>query len=296
MVLLYNKIIENLSKKFNITNEKLLTEYMGYRYCLIKDKDVPDKYIVEFMLKEFDVVDNLFHGTRCNYNEPANSVFDLNAVYGEIMRNCFLDKKYLSLLRHNAKEAAKRLKNQECYESYLIYFMLTELNKDYHVTENNYVQDNEFEQLPEKDRVNLEEMLEDLMNVSTGTTVFITEKNLEDYLLPRLNLIEDGLKLKTRQYILAEGRIDILAEDKDYNLVIIELKIETDKKIVWQSLYYPMELHKKFPNRNIRMIAILPECPDYLLEPLIEIGAEVFEYDITIIQKQIQGLTLVKRS
>ena len=121
----------------------------------------------------------------------------------------------------------------------------------------------------------------------------IKEKDLETYLINHLDLIEDGLTFQTRQYHLDEGIIDILAKDKDDNIVIIELKIEDDKKIIWQSMYYPKQIKKKF-NSKVRMITIMPFYPKYLLDILNDLNIEKFSYNIKISNNKIVDLTLKK--
>lgn len=286
---LYQDLIDALSKKFGIENEYELMRYLSYRYCIVKNKDKVDRYIVEFMFYELDIIGNIYQNISFYYDRDH----DLNEVYENIRDYCGVDISYLKNIRKNAKNKSKKMEKSDLYETYMLYYSLKELNRDFNAI-NIYVYAPRFEQRKQNYCHILEEQLENIMNCKNNTTTFISENDLENYIVNNLNLIEDGLKFKTRQYILPEGRIDILAEDKYDNLVIIELKIEEDKKIVWQSLYYPIEMKKKYPNRNIRMITIMPKCPNYLLEPLIEIGVETYEYNIVVIQKQIKDLTFRK--
>ena len=57
------------------------------------------------------------------------------------------------------------------------------------------------------------------------------EKDLENFLLAKLNVLEEGLRLYKgetgRQFQVQSGRIDILAQDKDNNFVVLELKAGT---------------------------------------------------------------------
>lgn len=65
------------------------------------------------------------------------------------------------------------------------------------------------------------------------------EKDLEDYLVTRLGLIEAGLKLKKRQQGTEVGTIDILAESKEGDLVVIELKkVRASDKVFGQLCRY----------------------------------------------------------
>lgn len=57
------------------------------------------------------------------------------------------------------------------------------------------------------------------------------ERDLENFLLAKLNVLEEGLRLYEgetgRQFQVQSGRIDILAQDKNNNFVVLELKAGT---------------------------------------------------------------------
>lgn len=116
----------------------------------------------------------------------------------------------------------------------------------------------------------------------------ITEKELEDYLINNLNLVEEGMTLVDNQYSTEFGRIDILAKDKNNKYCIIELKVkDDDKRLITQCLTYPLSFN------NSRMITIAPEYRDFLLKPLLEIpNIEVYNYNI--INKDLQTLEINK--
>jgi hypothetical protein len=78
-----------------------------------------------------------------------------------------------------------------------------------------------------------------------GDDGFIREAHLRDYLAKNLGRIEQGLYLYNQggkpgvEYPIDAGRIDILAVDKDGQLVVIELKVSRGtNKAVGQLLYY----------------------------------------------------------
>ena len=91
-----------------------------------------------------------------------------------------------------------------------------------------------------------------------------TEKDIEKYLSENLNIIEEGLTLIKQQYKVENGYIDILARDKNNVICIIEIKkVDNDKSIVEQCVYYPSEF-----DEETRMIAIAPSYKDRILKAL----------------------------
>ena len=109
------------------------------------------------------------------------------------------------------------------------------------------------------------------------------ELKLEKYLSANLFLIEERMEFIARQVEIADGRIDILARDKNNILCIIELKVvSNDEKLVFQSVYYPTQF-----NEPVRMITIAPDY-DYKIKTALDtLGVERKSYqyndDILII-------------
>jgi RecB family endonuclease NucS len=65
------------------------------------------------------------------------------------------------------------------------------------------------------------------------------ERDIEDHLINNLNAVEPGLKFIERQHHTDVGRIDILAEDRGGNRVIIEVKVgEAKDSVVGQIARY----------------------------------------------------------
>ncbi|MFI2856766.1 endonuclease NucS domain-containing protein [Paenibacillus sp. JSM ZJ436] len=88
--------------------------------------------------------------------------------------------------------------------------------------------------------------------ITNGTQLL--EKDIEKYLASNLHIVEHGLKLIKRQYKVSKGFIDILALDENNVKCIIEIKkVDHDKSLVFQSVYYPTEFNEK-----VRMITITP--------------------------------------
>lgn len=123
----------------------------------------------------------------------------------------------------------------------------------------------------------------------------IKEEDVEKYLMNHLDLLEEGLTLLGRQFILPEGRIDLLAKDVYGKICVIELKIEEDKDLLWQSLYYKEEMERRYGKDNVRIIAVSPDYSKSLEKYLREISdAELFTYMPSVINGEITNLFLTK--
>lgn len=108
----------------------------------------------------------------------------------------------------------------------------------------------------------------------------LSEQNLENFLVERVEQIEPGLKLISRQLVTNEvGRLDLLCEDKDGNLVVVELKkMKAGSSIIDQVQRYMgwIITHKAKPQQKVRGIIIVGK-KDTILEyavkanPLIQV-------------------------
>lgn len=142
----------------------------------------------------------------------------------------------------------------------------------------------------------LEETLTSEIETSVdSSTSYISEKDLEDYLLKNINLIEEDLRVIDRQVDISGGTLDILAKDKNGVLCIIELKIKEDKSIIWQSIHYPMGLKSKLNCGNVRMIVVAPEYSKPIRSALSKSGnVEMLKYSIEVKSNKISNLKLYK--
>jgi len=95
------------------------------------------------------------------------------------------------------------------------------------------------------------------MAVEEPVRVSLTlEHDLEEFLSRNLGAVEEGLKLVERQKQIPIGRIDILAEDKNGNLVVMELKAGlADEKSLTQLLSY-LSYFKDNVDKNARGLLI----------------------------------------
>ncbi|MGX5569518.1 endonuclease NucS domain-containing protein [Bacillus toyonensis] len=94
------------------------------------------------------------------------------------------------------------------------------------------------------------------------------ESFLEDVLCDFIGIIEKGMVFMERQFKVDHGFIDIIAEDKNGTKCIIELKVVADdKKLIWQSAYYPSCF-----DEDTRMITIAPSYSDRMYSALKNIS------------------------
>ncbi len=85
----------------------------------------------------------------------------------------------------------------------------------------------------------------------------LPERIIEEVLAGNLEVIEEGLELVARQYSIPNGRIDILARDKQGRLVVIEVKSGlADDATLTQLLYYMSMIGK---GRRVRGIIVAEE-------------------------------------
>ena len=83
----------------------------------------------------------------------------------------------------------------------------------------------------------------------------ISEFVLENFLEKNLELIEPGLKLLKRQFLIRKhGKIDLFCEDRSGCLVVIELKTHASFSAVEQMEWYKKAISHKFPKSKVRFV------------------------------------------
>lgn len=100
------------------------------------------------------------------------------------------------------------------------------------------------------------------------------ELKLEKQLVKQIESIEKGMKYIDRQVIINDGRIDILARDKNNTLCIIELKVvSNEERLIFQCVYYPTQFKEK-----TRMITIAPNYDNKIKTALNSLNVEMKTY------------------
>ncbi|MDR2580964.1 MAG: endonuclease NucS [Fibromonadaceae bacterium] len=144
--------------------------------------------------------------------------------------------------------------------------------------------------LPDIDIANGE--INDYENIDEekGMQEFAYEKDLRNYLVKNLSMIESGLKLYEDEGITGieyevDGRfIDVLAVDKDNNFVVIELKVSRGyDRVIGQLLRYKNWIKKNLAEegQNVRGIIICKQLTEDLLLACLELkDVELFEYEL----------------
>ena len=98
-------------------------------------------------------------------------------------------------------------------------------------------------------------------------TTFTLERDLEEFLYRNLEQLEEGLKPHpegiSRQYSIDVGRMDILAIDKNEDLVVIELKAgRAPEQVVSQILGYMAWVRENIAeNKKVRGIIVANSFP-----------------------------------
>lgn len=100
--------------------------------------------------------------------------------------------------------------------------------------------------------------LEQLTTISPVKRVKLHEKNIEDVLAQEVSSIEPGLRLKHRQLESPAGRLDLLCEGSNGDVVVVELKrSQGGDQVMGQILRYIGWAMQEFPGRHVRGIIIV---------------------------------------
>ena len=301
-------LLENIYSLYGLeddSNNKLY-HYLYIKTCIVNDKKKAEKSdILKLILSELNIdtfsFDVVFYDKHYDLATLAIELLDnlefMASLEGEVNLKKALDEVYLE----GYKKSAKYRKLKE-YKQYIKYNRLISLNTRYGISINpsyGLIEGFKYGDNHNPFKRTKEEELESFLNaekfMGSNTTTHITEEDLEDYLIENLDLIEEGLVYLDRQVEIPGARIDILAKDKNGTICILELKIKEDKSIVWQVLYYPGEIKRKYWENNVRILTVAPNYSPHLLKVLETIDkVELYEYDINTINGKIKRLSVKK--
>jgi hypothetical protein len=114
--------------------------------------------------------------------------------------------------------------------------------------------------------------------------ISIAEKNLEDFVVQQLDVIETGLRLVKRQLITPAGRLDLLCQDALGNYDVVELKkSQGTDQVVGQIMRYMGWAKDEYPKSTVRGIVIVGKKDDalrYALKAAPNIEAKEFKLSI----------------
>ena len=318
-------LINGLKQKFNIEDRKALITYLFARCSILNGVDSisDDNKFTKFLLQEMCIchhntnegqIIKFYYEDRavnvsCGYasvNSLCNVFYSLEDTF---LGTIFFDKHgneisaiaYVKNLTADiqklAKQKLKPYKDSRYKNELLTLFKLQTLNEDFCIKT-----PVEAPSLPafnqNESRISVDTLYERYLhaeNFDTTNVHSITEAQVRDHLYLHLDLIEDGLKPIMKEYQTKEGRVDIVARDKDGSLVVIELKTENDKRLVWQCMYYPDEVKNGLrvyaDDKRVRMITVAPEYPEFIKTPLDKLGyVERYTYTIKVFNNVIEEI------
>lgn len=122
--------------------------------------------------------------------------------------------------------------------------------------------------------------------------LFGSERELSDLLMQDLSVLEKGLVALKKEQILRKGIIDIMAEDKDKNLVVIEVKRRRADLNSIRQLHSYMHQVASLKGRKTRGIICAPSIGKPSMELLEKYGLEYckLDYEIHNPRAEIKGL------
>lgn len=316
-------LIDLLKKKFHIADTNRLLIYLITRFNCIDGscKKLDVKKFMSFVFDELSVSNHgeyglvVHHdGKDCAFVYGYSTENSLSNVFDSIMFNIdtkevsdengvpmkvdqYIKNTYTTVIR-DAKKKMAPYKTSSYYKELFVLFKLRTLNKYFNISD--VIDTPETTFFYQGSELRSKEVLYERYlhaeNFDTTNVKSVTEAQVRDYLYVNLDLIEDGLKPIAKEYPTNEGRVDILARDSAGNVVVIELKNENDKRLVWQCMYYPDEVRNSFPGGcKVRMITVAPDYPDFLLKPIQSLGyVECYTYTIHAFNKKIENMEVIK--
>lgn len=306
-------VFDTFRYMYNIDDNDVIYRYLKLRHrCINAFKKEELNKLCQFILDELYINSPVYKDVHLylinGYDNSIRNIIDSLEFRGKLFdiidennNSCSFDsyiEKTWNDINTQALKNSKNYMKDKYYKYHLIYNRLLLLNEIFGVTEvkevptmYGFVQDL-------TQNLSMEQKCLRYIHASNFDTTnikSITEEDLEDFLFRNLNLVEEGLKPIRRQVEVEEGRIDILAKDKNDRYVIIELKIANDKHLVWQVMYYPQAIKSVVGSCNPRVITICPSYPNYIKNPLSQVGyVEMIEYQATMCNNKITNINFNK--
>lgn len=305
-----NLELQNILKnKFNTDN---IIFYIFLRYMIInKINNISNIDLIKFtsfLLKECNLPNDIyFNKVFINFfsaedtsfiNIINNWILDLQKDIDGFSRKDYLNSLYKELYNIALKNSS-RYKKTSYYKEILMLKTIQLLNEKFKVKINNTFISDKFS-YPKNFKISktIEQTLSEKIEILSkyNETIIFTEKEIENYLKNNLNKLEEGLTFISCQFAIKDAFIDILAKDKNNCTVIIELKIDNDERLVWQSIYYPKQYKIEHSNENVRMICLVPNYSDWILSALKEVkNVELYEYKLVFNDDIILNINISKK-
>lgn len=303
---LYPILTDELKTRYNIEDEGDLYKYIYITASIIYENKKIKSELVDFILDELNI--SVFKDKNSKYIEYKGGkyfLYEWAPEFIETFKFCasgFGDevdiKTPLESVYLKGYRKASKKKNSEHHKDYIKLERYKAANEHFgiqltHKQVEGFGQLNNYNPFKRSKFEILEANLAAERAKGAKDTSDITEKDLEDYLIKNLELIEPGLRFVSRQVEVTDGFVDILAEDSNGILCIIEIKINEDKSMIWQSLYYPDEIKKIYNREKLRMITVAPKYSAHIKSVLSKLGnIEMKEYEINVELGEIVNLRL----
>lgn len=313
-------MLDELKMIYDIEDNKEVYKYFICRFVCSKIDDfknlkyeLPDilhsvaykNKIVDFVLNELDIISNddyfqyketLIYKYDFVYNSIMSILVELESLCIDLFEKKEFYKDTIELLNRiysSSKRKSVSKKHSTYYTYYLMYYSLKKLNNLFGV---DYIRDSNFFSsltfVQSAPSLKLEDLCcryIDSISNEHNDALIIDENLLELYLYKNLHIIEEGLIPIQRQFIIKDGRIDILAKDKNGVYTIIELKVENDTDLIFQCVHYITQLKKEKNISKVRFITVSPEYSYGILNSLKTLR-EYYDIESYICSIKVKGL------
>ncbi|MBP1308669.1 Holliday junction resolvase-like predicted endonuclease [Paenibacillus sp. 1182] len=314
------KLIDALKLQYGIDDETVLYHYFALRYFIYREgKDIKRKQLTRgmmcFLCEELNLPagDSIFYKDVEIRKEVAmeNSLVNImdSWIFENSIRNVVDDKgieyamhDYIKIqqkpIKRQAANKAKAYKQTNHFAWHWKYHALTVLNAAYGVQPKTpkRMEGVHYSEEHELWKRTMEEVIEAYVHSSDyirKDVKTITEQDVENFLYTQLHLIEEGLVYVARQVRVIDGRIDILAKDRQGTYCIIELKVSDDKEVVWQCIYYPLQIKQKYGVAHVRMMTLAPSYSPSIKVSLESLGyVEMFKFIPSVQLGKIQNIQI----